>query len=135
DCLHLCIYPWKYNRGDKIKGSAYKDHIGIDKHGKSIIDRVQSPVDSHPNTQGWWPEGAEFCAVKTSEGYIFEGSYSRNALAPLKFETGSRFSLAATYIDYDDASCRKGQKGILLFFGTGNVEGKIEEFGQLILVE
>lgn len=137
DCLHFCIYPWEFKKGDGAKGVSYKDHCGIDKNGKSTIDRVQSPVDSHPSTPGWWPKGTEFVAKKTDKGYIYECAYSRDSLAPLEFKVGSKFRMAATYLDNDGKKSKKssGLGGVSWYFGTGNVDGNISAFCELTLIE
>ena len=132
DCLHLCIYPWELSKGGTVRGIAYKDHCGIDEDGQSTIDRVQSPVEPAPGTTGWWPKDTQFVAKKTDDGYIYECSFSRAALAPLEFKPGTKFRMAATYWDNDQ---KTPHEKVMWYWGTGNVEGDIDSFGQLTLIE
>jgi len=132
DCLHFCLYPWELRRGENMRAPAYKDHIGLDKSGKSTLDRCLAPFGRMPGKKRW-PEGAEFVGRKVDGGYVFEWCYPAPAVAPLELRAGSKFRVAATYHDRDGE--KYDGSGVCWFFGTTNVEGTVTTFGQLQLVE
>jgi hypothetical protein len=129
DKLSICLYPWAFNKGDSVKGCAYKTEFGLGLEKSPEFVKRQSPVGGLENKND-----IQFAAKETARGYIFEGAYSRESLRPLVFKEGSKFRMEMEYHDMDEPVKKYICDGVIWFGGGANVSGDINLFGQLTLV-
>ena len=98
DNFMLGLYPWGWQKGDKLNSGFYREHVGMCKDGQARIFRVGN-VAVGPATA----EGAPIAVKREGTTTIYEWAYPKACVAPLALESGGRFRLSLFLLDTDEA--------------------------------
>lgn len=134
DNIMLGLYPWGWKKGETLKSGYYREHLGLCKDGKARIFRVGN-VAVGPATA----KEAEIAVVRTKDGYIYEWSYPKACVAPLRLEAGGRFRLSLWVWDLDETGDPKSpctNLGGIQFGGFNtNIDARPVKWREFVLTE
>lgn len=134
DNILVGLYPWGWNQGETLKSGYYREHLGFCKDGKARIFRVGN-VAVGPATA----EGADIAVVRTQDGYVYEWSYPKACVAPLRLEAGARFRLSLFVWDTDETGDPKtpySRLGGIHFGGfNANIDARPVKWREFVLTD
>ena len=131
DALHFLLYPFAVQRGEKIKGTNYREHIGLDQDGQPTYDRCQGTVGNWSIGSGR-PPGVRIAVQPSADGVVMEFAVPFEQFAPLEPRAGSTFALSLMYYDRDRNELGDG---IAWYYALTNVDSNPSMFGNIRLCE
>jgi len=131
DALHFLLYPFPVQPGKPIKGTNYKEHIGLDEDGAPTYDRCQGTVGNWAVGSGQ-PEGVKLAVKQTGKTVIMEFAVPFSQFAPLQPQPGAEFALSLMYYDRDS---EEHKNGIAWYYAQTNVDTNPAKFGNLKLMK
>ena len=131
DALHFLLYPFEVQRGQSIKGTNYKEHIGLDQDGQPTYDRCQGTVGNWTIGSGQ-PDGVKIAVKPSAAGVVMEFAVPFAQFAPFRPTPGAKFAISCMYYDRDG---EEAGEGVAWYYAVTNVDTNPAMFGNFQLIE